>query len=217
MDGELGEDGGLRILVADDEPLVRKGLRCLLQERLDHAEVSEAASIDEVVEIVRRERPQLVLLDANLAGMPESQVIPRITAVADDATRVIVLALDEPPYEARVAFEAGAHGLVAKRAATAEVVHAIAEVSAGRMYLDPYVGAMMAAGGERRGGDGGPLTERERCVLGLVAAGHTNRQIAMRLGVSDRTVESIRSRVQRRLGLHGRAEVVAYVHAHALD
>ena len=208
-----GERGTLRILVADDEPLVRTGLRCLLQEHLEPAGISEAGTVDEVLELVRRERPQIVLLDANLAGMPEHLVIPQIVEIADDVTRVIVLALDEPPGEARTAFEAGARGLVAKRASVAEILDAIAEVSAGRMYLDPYLGALMAAGNERAGGDA-RLTERERRVLGLVAAGYTNRQIASRLGVSDRTVESVRSRAQHRLGLRGRADVVAYVQAH---
>lgn len=207
------ERSDVRILLADDEPLVRKGLRCLLEEHVDPACICEAGTAEEVLDQVRRHRPEIVLLDANLAGMPESQVIPQITRAAD-GTRVIVLTLDEPPYEARVAFEAGAHGLVAKRAATEEILQAIDDVASGRMYLDPYLGALMAVG-ERADHDGAGLTERERFVLGLVAAGHTNRQIAAKLGVSDRTIESVRSRAQRRLGLHGRADVVAYVQAHA--
>lgn len=201
------------MLVVDDQPLVRKGLACVVRDHLGEARVCEAADAEAAVEAARACGPDLVLLDAELAGVRGSALIPRITAAAPKS-KVVMMALHPTLRDVRASFGAGADGYLSKDASIAELDLALTEIEHGGRYLDPRVGASLASD-ETAPPRLASLTERERHVLELVSAGLTNREIAEEIGMSLRTVEANRARAQHKLDLHTRADVVAYVHGDA--
>ena len=206
-----GEHGVVRVLVVDDEPLVRKGIACVLHEWGVDVRVCEAGDVDTAVEAARSREPDLILLDSDLEGRRPVSVIPALDAAAPDA-KIVVLALHGDARDVRDAFSAGADGYVAKEGGPLELSHALDEIERGARYLDPGLGASLAAD-NLPPARAGSLTRREQRVLELVAVGLTNREIARELGVSLRTIEGNRARAQRKRGLHSRADIVAFVHS----
>ena len=204
-----GANGVVRVLVIDDEPLVRKGLACVLRERGPDVRVCEAGDVDAAVVAARSCEPDLILLDSDLDGRRPVSAIPALDAAAPDA-KIVVLALHGDARDVRDAFSAGADGYVAKEGGAPELSHALDEIERGARYLDPSLGASLAADNLPPARTGS-LTRREQRVLELVAGGLTNREIARELGVSLRTIEGNRARAQRKRGLHSRADIVAFV------
>lgn len=203
----------IRVLIADDHAVLRAGLRVLIDAQPDMEVVGEAADSDEAVRKVVEARPDVALMDITMPGSSGIKAIGRITDACPQ-TRVLVLTMHDVPAYLRSAVAAGAAGYVVKRAADSELLSAIRGVHRGRTVLDPALAATVvqrAIG--KRSAAGRPaslLSPREREVLDLVAQGYTNQQIADRLGLSVKTVETYRSRLVEKLGLRSRADLVRY-------
>jgi two-component system response regulator NreC len=207
----MGTDGApITVVLADDHAVVRSGLRLLLERTGDLEVVSEAGTAEDAVRTVLGHKPAVLVLDLNMPGELSSlEAIPRV-AEASPATRVVVLTMQEDPEFARRALRAGAAGYVLKEAADSELVDAIRRAAAGETYLTPSLGAALAAAPPAPAGPPDDLTEREVGVLRLIALGHTNAEIAGKLYLSVRTVESHRAHIQQKLRLTTRAELVRY-------
>lgn len=214
-DGAVPSTGGpTTIVIADDHSVVRSGLRLLLDAESDLEVVAEAGDIDSARRYVRGHKPAVLVLDLNMPGEPSLPAIPELRQEFPD-TQIVVLTMQDDPAFAREAMRAGALGYVLKEAADAELVEAVREAAAGITYLHPRLGAKLAAepATDRKEDD---LTDREREVLGLIALGHTNSEVADQLFLSVRTVESHRAHIQQKLGLQTRAELVRYALDHGL-
>ena len=206
----------ITIVLADDHAVVRSGLRMVLEREEDFEVVSEAADADSALRTVLGHKPAILVLDLNMPGEPTSlEAIPRVPEVSPN-TRVVVLTMQEDPEFARRALRAGAAGYVLKEAADDELVDAIRRVASGATYLNPRLGAVLAAAPPEPTGPPDDLTEREVGVLRLIALGHTNAEIAQELFLSVRTVESHRAHIQQKLGRSTRAELVRYALDHGL-
>jgi two-component system response regulator NreC len=203
----------IRIVLADDHPVVRHGLRMLLDEEPDFEVVAEAGDVDEARRYVLGHRPTVLVLDLNMPGGPSLEAIPSMRDEFPE-TRIVVLTMQQEPAYAREAFSAGATGYVLKQAADGELVAAVRLAAAGERYLNPRLGARIAA--EPPPGHPGDLSEREVEVLRLIALGHTTAEIAQQLFISGRTVESHRARIHQKLLLSSRAELVRYALDHHL-
>jgi two-component system response regulator NreC len=202
----------IRVLVVDDHPVVRAGLRLLLDAEEDIKTVAEAGDARQAVFEARAQKPDVVLMDLMLGGGKSG-----IEATADlihegPETKVLVLSMQDDPRYVREAFAAGARGYVLKEAADSELVTAVREVAAGGSYVHPVLGARMAAAeaDAARSATEDPLSDRESEVLKLLALGHTNQEIAKTLFVSVRTAETHRAHIMQKLGIHTRAELVRY-------
>jgi two-component system response regulator NreC len=204
--GPRVEYGTLRVVLADDHVVVRSGLRMLLDSEPEIEVVGEAGDMAAALEAVERLRPDVLVLDLHMPDEPSLPAIPRLR----DRTRVIVLTAQRDPSFAGEALRLGAAGYVPKEAAESQLLEAIRTAAAGGTYLEPRLGARLAADAAAAGMASPELTERELDVLRLIARGHTNREMAERLFLSVRTVESHRARLQRKLGRSKRSDLVDY-------
>jgi two-component system response regulator NreC len=196
----------ITVVIVDDHSIVRRGLRDLLAAVGGFEVVAEAGDLESARRHVRGHRPQVLVLDLNVAGESSLSSIPAIRAESPD-TQIVVLTMQDEPAYARQALGAGALGYVLKEAADAELVDAVRAAASGESYLNPRLGARLAA---IPAGPPGGLSDRETEVLRLIALGHTNAKIAESLFLSIRTVETHRSHIQQKLGLSDRAELVRY-------
>jgi two-component system response regulator NreC len=204
------------IVLADDHEVVRDGLRLLLDAEPGFKVVAEASDVDAALRTVLGYKPSVLVLDLGMpGGRTALDAIPEVVE-RSSATRVVVLTMQEQPEFARKALGAGAVGYVLKEAAGAELVEAVRRAAAGDTYLNPRLGAQLAAAPLEPSGPPDDLSEREVDVLRLIALGHTNAEIADHLYLSVRTVESYRARIQQKLGRSSRAELVRYALEHGL-
>jgi two-component system response regulator NreC len=208
-----GTPGAIRIVLADDHQVVRRGLQLVLGSEPDFEVVAEAGDVDTARRYVRGHKPDVLVVDLNMPGGSVLEAIPSLRQEAP-ATQIVVLTMQEDPAFAREALRAGALAYVLKEAAENELVEAIRRAASGEIYLNPQLGARIAA--EPPPGPPDDLTEREVDVLRRIALGHTNREIAEQLYLSVRTVETHRQHIQRKLGLDTRAELVAYAVKHGM-
>jgi two-component system response regulator NreC len=197
----------VRIVLADDHAVVRSALRMLLDSEPEFEVVAEAGTADDAARKVRGHHPEVLVLDLNMPGGSGLSMLPRIREESPD-TRIVVLTMQGEPAFARQALRSGALGYVLKEAADAELVKAVRMAARDETYLQPELGARLAA--ETRDGPPHDLSEREVEVLRLIALGHTNGEIADQLYLSVRTVESHRAHIQQKLGLTTRSELVRY-------
>jgi two-component system response regulator NreC len=204
----------IRVLLADDHAVLRAGLRLLLGAQDDMEVVGEASTGDQAVAQAKELSPDVVLLDITMSG-PDG--LDAVRKIKEDNPDVEVLALtmhDDESYLRQV-LEGGGAGYVLKRSADTELLSAIRAVYEGGTYLHPAHAQMLL---ERADEDREPkatdkyeqLSNRERQVFRLVALGHTNRQIAEKLFLSVKTVETYRARMLEKLDMKGRAELVRY-------
>lgn len=205
----------ITIVLADDHSVVRSGLRMLLEAEPDIEVVAEAGDVDAARRYVLGYKPTVLVLDLNMPGGSSLEAIPKVAEVSPD-TSVVVLTMQEDPAFAREALRAGARGYVLKHAAGAELVQAIRAAAGGGTWLNPDLGARMAATPDGPTGRLAELSDREVEVLRLIALGHTNNEIAEQLYLSVRTVETHRARIQQKLGVSTRAELVRYALDHDL-
>jgi two-component system response regulator NreC len=196
----------IRIVIADDHAVVRSALRMLLDAESDLEVVAEAGDVQAAVRYVLGHKPSVLILDLNMPGEPSLKAIPKIRE-ASPKTEIVVLTMQDEPEFARTAMQAGVLGYVLKEAADAELVKAVRLAAVGETYLQPRLGARLAA--EPDGPPDG-LTEREVEVLRLIALGHTNTEIAEQLYLSVRTIESHRAHIQQKLGRTTRSQLVRY-------
>jgi DNA-binding NarL/FixJ family response regulator len=203
----------IRVVIADDHAVVRRGIRQLLEVEGGFEVVAEAGDIDGARRYVRGHHPDVLVLDLNMPEGSSLDAVPDIRAEAPE-TRIVVLTMQNEPASARQALSAGVLGYVLKDAADAELVEAVRRAAAGDSYLNPRLGAQVAAAPPAGPPDG--LSERELEVLRLIALGHTNADIAKKLFLSVRTVETHRAHIQQKLRLASRADLVRYALDHDL-
>jgi two-component system response regulator NreC len=203
------------VVIADDHTVVRQGLRLLIDNEDALQVVAEAGTVPDAERLTRAHRPTVLVLDLNMPGGSSLDAIPRLHEQAPD-TAIVVLTMQDDPAFARKALQAGALGFVLKEAADEELLEAIRLAAAGDTYLNPRLGARMAATPDQPAGPPDDLSERELEVLRLIALGHTNSEIADQLFLSTRTVETHRAHIQQKIRRSSRAELVRYALEHRL-
>lgn len=203
----------ISLVLADDHVVVRHGLRLLLDRVPEFEVVAESGDAREALAAVEAGGVDVVLLDLNMPGEP-LEALAEI-ARSSPQVAVVVLTMEQDPSFARRALEAGARGYVLKRGAEEDLVDAIHAVAAGGTHVSGEVRAAL----ERQDREQPPeneLTPRETEVLRLISRGHTSAEIAHELSLSVRTVETHRTRIQQRLGLSSRPDLVRYALDHDL-
>jgi two-component system response regulator NreC len=213
LEAHKPETDELSIVLADDHKVVRSALRMLLEAEPDIEVVAEAGTADDAIRYVRGHKPNVLILDLDMPGRPSLEAVPDMVEASPE-TRIVILTMRSEPEFAREALSLGVRGYVLKEAADSELVQAVRSAAAGETYLQPALGARLAA--ESRDQEQGGLTERESGVLELIALGHTNAEIAEQLFLSIRTVESHRANLQAKLDLNTRAELVRYALDHGI-
>ena len=203
------------IIIADDHAVVRKGLRLLIDAEPGLRVVAEAGDVPETVRKTRALRAGVLILDLNMPGGSSLEAIPVIREQAP-MTAIVVLTMQNDPAFARKALQSGAAGFVLKEAADDELLEAIRQASTGGTYLNPSLGARLAAQPPEPAGPPDDLSERELSVLRLIALGYTNSEIAGELHLSVRTVESHRAHIQQKTRRATRSELVRYALEHGL-
>lgn len=196
------------MVIADDHRVVRSGLRLLLESEGGFEVLAEADDVAGARHYVRALRPDVLVLDLNMPGESSLSAIPSLRKEVPE-TQIVVLTMQDDPAFAREALRAGALGFVLKRAAETELIEAVRLAARGERYLNPQLGARLVL--EPPPGPPEGLSEEDVEILRMVALGHTNAEIGERLFLSGRTVETHRAKLQHRLGLESRADLVGYV------
>jgi DNA-binding NarL/FixJ family response regulator len=205
----------IRILLADDHPVLRTGLRTLLEQEPDMSVVGEASDGHEAVALAQRLRPDVIIMDISMPGLDGLEATRQIRGL-DLPSHILILTVHAQERYLFPVLKAGAAGYLNKTAADTELIEAVRTVAAGGAFLHPsdtrrlledFV-VRLQSGEEQDSFD--RLSEREREVLKLVAAGHTAREIAEHLNLSPKSVETYRARVMEKLGLATRADLVRY-------
>lgn len=199
----------IRLLIADDHPVVRAGLAGLLSDEPGFEVVAEASDGDEAVRLAAATHPDVVLMDLRMPRVDGVAATARIVAgdAGDPAPRVLILTTYESDDQILAAIEAGASGYLLKAAPQAEIVAGIRSVAAGQTALSPQV-AVRLVERMRRPEPETVLTARETEVLRLVASGNSNKQIAFALGIGESTVKTHLLKVFDKLGVADRTRAV---------
>ena len=211
----MTDDGAcLRVLLADDHLTVRHGLKLLIDSQADMKVVSEASDGRAAVEQARDLHPDVVVMDISMPGMNGLVATRTLKQIRPDAVVVILTRHGDDAYLQEL-LRAGADGYVLKQSAASELLQAIRATAAHGQYLDSALTARVTAGflarsGRKAQGTGASLSEREAEVLRLIAAGHSNKEIASQLDLSVKTVEVHKANAARKLGLKGRIDIVKY-------
>jgi two-component system response regulator NreC len=204
----------IRILLVDDHAVLRAGLRALLDAEPDLVVVGEAGTGEEALEKARELRPDVVVMDLSMPGMGGLEATRRLTQELKE-TRVLVLTMHGEEEHLLPVLEAGGSGYVTKSGADEDLIHAIRTVARGDVFLYPSAAALLLRGYRTRADRGSAdplhrLTEREREVLVLTAEGFSSSEIGRKLNISPKTVDTYRSRIMEKLGLHHRSELVRF-------
>jgi two-component system, NarL family, response regulator NreC len=206
---EETEPERLRLVLADDHAVVRAGLRMLLESVPGWEVVAESGDAESARRQTHGHHPDVLVLDLTMPGGSSLAILPRLRSESP-GTRVLMLTMEADPAIARQALAEGAAGYVLKEAAGTELVGAIRRIAAGGSYLDPALGAALAASAPPASDRPADLSGRELEVLRLIALGHTNAEIADALFLSVRTIESHRGHIQAKTGCSTRAELVTF-------
>jgi two-component system response regulator NreC len=212
MMGPPAPSASIEVILADDHPVVRSALRALLEAEEGLQVVAEVGDAEAAILETGAHAAPVLLLDLNMPGKSSLAAIAELAA-SGSKTRVVVLTMENQPALAREALNCGAIGYVLKQAAEREVVNAVRAAARGETYVQPEVEAGLQS---RSSGPPDGLTDREVEVLGLIALGHPSGEIAARLDLSARTVESHRAHIQQKLRLDRRSELVRYALDHGL-
>jgi two-component system response regulator NreC len=205
----------ITVILADDHEIVRDGIRMVLESEEDIEVVAEAGDTASAARYVLGHKPTVLVLDLNMPGGSSLGAIPAIRESSPE-TSVVMLTMQSDEAFAREALGAGASGYVVKHAAASELVDAIRAVVAGQTYVNPQMGAKLASTPAKSNSAPDGLTTREVEVLGLLADGLMNPEIAEKLVLSVRTVETHRANIQRKTDAKTRAELIAYARENGL-
>jgi DNA-binding NarL/FixJ family response regulator len=212
----------LRILIADDHGLVRRGARAVLSSRRGWRVVGEAANGREAVQKAVELKPDVAVVDISMPELSGIEAVCQIREAVPD-TKVLVLTMHESDQMVQRALDAGAHGYILKSDLTDSLPKAVKAVAEGKRFLTPKVSEIVLDGflskrsrhrQEERAG--ARVTTREVEIIRLLAEGKTNKEIAALLGIAVRTVETHRSKIMLKLGLHSLAEVIHYAMRHGI-
>jgi len=206
-DGRAEEAASITVVLADDHTALRRSLRRLLDGAQHVNVIAEASDLATATREVHARLPRVLVLDLGLPNGSSIDTVRRLRAQVPH-TEVVMLTMDESPLFAQQAFDAGAVGFVLKDRADSELVDAVHRAARGEEYVSPRVAAGLDM--LRRAVDGDELSPREVEVLRLIALGHTSVEIAAKLRLSRRTVETHRARILRKLGLRTRADLVQF-------
>ncbi len=211
----------VRVLLADDHPIVRDGLSAVLARHEDLQLVGETGDGLEVMTMVKRLQPDVLVLDLVMPGLGGLEIANLVRQDAPQ-TRVVILSRHDNEAYAAAALQAGALAYVVKKSASDELLRAIRAAFAGDQYISPILSTKALLDYQNQlseSQDPDPqktLTPRERQVLHLITEGLTNRQIAHRLEISPRTVEMHRANLTRKLGVQSAAELIRYALQHGI-
>jgi DNA-binding NarL/FixJ family response regulator len=212
----------IRILLADDHAVLRSGLKALLATQPDLDPIGDAGNGGEAVQLTESLRPDVLLLDVTMPGNERFAALRAIRARAPEV-RVLLLTMHEDESVLREALRLGAAGYVLKKAAEAELLNAIRAVARGEAYIDPALTRAMIEGyleheanpaAAPNQSDG--LTTREIEVLTLTAEGYTNKELASKLSISVKTVETHKAHIAEKLGMKSRMDWLRYAREHGL-
>ncbi len=210
-----------RILLADDHAVLRAGLRLLLDAQADLKVIGEANNGSEALTLAAQLQPDLILLDLTMPGLSGMDALPALRKAAPSA-RVLILTMHDDVGYLRQALQRGASGYVLKKAADSELISAVRAVMRGEVYVHPSLTKSLLEDLLPNSSETVPadpweeLSEREQEVLTLVALGHTSAEVAERLSLSVKTVETYRARGMEKLGLRSRAALVQFAIARGL-
>jgi DNA-binding NarL/FixJ family response regulator len=201
---------GVTVVLADDHALVRGGLRRVLEEK-GISVIGEADNGHQALQLVKQLRPQVAVMDVAMPEMNGLEATRLIKQELSEVQVVVVTMYNDPEYIAEI-IRAGAIGCVLKQAAEDDLVKAVEAAARSESYFSPAVATMVLAGyrTQLQRGDAGPLTEREREILTLVAEGYTNKEIACHLSITIKTVETHRANIMNKLGIHDLPSLVRY-------
>jgi len=208
----------LSIFIADDHAIVREGLKLLVSAQPEMRVVGEAGDGHTAYQGIVELRPDVAVMDLSMPGLSGAQATEHLKRSCPEV-KVVALTVHEDESYLRGLLEAGAVGYILKRSAAEELIHAIRRVAAGGVYLDPSLaGKLVSVYIDDRSiaepTDLGELTDREAEVVRLIAMGHSNKEIAARLGISVKTVETHKARSLEKLDLHSRADLVRHALQH---
>lgn len=203
-----------RIVVADDHPIVRQGLKTLLEAEPDFRVVDEAADGRQVVDLTERLKPDLLILDLKMFGFDGLETTRQVRQ-RSPRTRILILSMYANEAYVTEALRNGAAGYVLKHTDINNLIQAVRDVLAGQRYLSPPISDLVIEAYLQKSKDGSldlyeTLTARERQILQLTAEGYTNAKIAARLSISPRTVETHRTHLMRKLGLKSHTDLLRY-------
>ncbi|PYK93418.1 MAG: DNA-binding response regulator [Verrucomicrobia bacterium] len=206
----------LRILIADDHGLVRRGARAVLHARRDWRVVGDAANGRETIQKAIKLKPNVVILDVSMPELDGVEVARQIRESLPD-TKILVLTMHESDQMVQCALHAGAHGYILKSDLTDSLPKAVRAVAEGKRFLTPKVSEIVLDGflktrseHQQQGRRSTRTTPREIEIIRLLAEGKSNKEIAARLGITVRTVETHRSKIMLKLDLHSLAELIHY-------
>jgi DNA-binding NarL/FixJ family response regulator len=204
----------LRIVLADDHAVVREGLRALINRQPDMEVVGEVADGRAAIEMVDRLKPDVVVMDLSMPVLNGTRATKELIWRHPDL-RVLALTVHEERSYLRELLEVGAAGYLLKRVASDELVHAIRRVAEGGRYVDgslipEVLDRFVRSSGKSAKVEGRPLTRREEEVMRLIARGYSNKEIAVQLSVSVKTVETHKARATDKLDIHNRAGIVRH-------
>jgi DNA-binding NarL/FixJ family response regulator len=206
--------GKISVLLADDHTILREGLRSLLAGAPDINVIGEAQTGREAVQLTRRLKPAVVIMDIAMPLLNGLEATRQIRS-SDPETKVLVLSMHSDSEYVEKVLEAGAAGYLVKQTGASDLLNAIREIHRGNVFLSPSISRLLvdqyrSALRTERSGDGQKLTPREIEVLQLVAEGMTNKQIASELSISIKTVEKHRQQVMDKLDIHDVAGLTRY-------
>ena len=208
----------IKILLADDHPVVRRGLQFCLSKEHRLKVIGEATSGQEAVEKALKLQPDVVLMDISMPGMSGLDATEKLRQQAPGIKVLVLSVHSNRDYIFRI-IQAGAHGYVSKEASTEELLRAIDCVQSGKTFFSPEIAQAALQQLVENGGKKDPfaqLTSREKEVLVLIAEGKSNKEIANKLGIGVRTIETHRERIMRRLDIHSVAGLTKFAIAHGL-
>lgn len=208
----------IKILIADDHQLVRVGIRRLLEDEKDFKVVAEAADGKDALELAKKHNPDIILMDVAMPVMDGMEATKRLVKNRKNAPKVVILTMHADEHYAARLLRMGASGYVVKDAAPAELAEAIRTVFEGKRFVSATLREALAL----RVVDGlgeepvDLLTDREFQVLGRLASGATNREIAAELSVSVKTIDAHRLNLLAKLGLRNNAELTRFAMRHSI-